>query len=74
MKSKIDYYILIPKGEWERLSESLNKAVAAMSMSVKELGNAFGRAAKILKDDKFYKAICKANRYIEEQRKISENK
>lgn len=70
MKSKIDYYILIPKGEWERFSKSLSKAVAAMSMSVKELGNAFGRVAKILKDDKFYKVICKANKYIEEQERL----
>ena len=29
MRSKINYYILIPKGEWERFSKSLNKAVAA---------------------------------------------
>lgn len=70
MRSKIDYYILIPKGEWERFSKSLNKAVAAMSMGVKELGNAFGRAAKILRDDKFYNAVCKANKYIEEQERL----
>jgi len=70
VKLKTNYYILIPRGEWERFSESLNKAVAAMSMSVKELGNAFGRAAKILRDDKFYKAVCKANKYIEEQERL----
>lgn len=70
MRLKTDYYILIPKGEWERFSESLNKAVVAVSMSVKELGDAFGRVAKILRDDKFYKAICKANKYIEEQERL----
>jgi len=70
MRSKIDYYILIPKGEWERFSKNLNKAVVAISMSVKELGDAFGRAAKILRDDKFYKAICEANKYIKERKKI----
>jgi len=68
MRLKTDYYILIPKGEWERFSESLNKAVAAVSISIKELGNAFGRAAKILKDDKFYNAIREANEYIEEHK------
>ena len=72
MKSKIDYYILIPKGEWERFHKSLNKAVAAMSMSVKLLGNAFNGVAKILRDDKFYKAICKANKYIEEHKRLKE--
>ena len=73
MRSKINYYILIPKDkffmtekEWKRFHKSLNKAVAAISMSVGELGNAFGRVAKILRDDKFYKAICKANKYIKE--------
>lgn len=70
MKLKTDYYILIPKGEWERFSESLNKAVVATLMSVEELGNAFGRAAKILRNDKFYKAIRKANKYIEEQERL----
>lgn len=70
MRSKINYYILIPKGEWERFHKSLNKAVAALSMGVKELGEAFGKMAKILRDDKFYKAICKANKYIEEHEKI----
>ncbi|GAI92239.1 unnamed protein product, partial [marine sediment metagenome] len=60
------YYILIPKGEWERFSKSLNKAAIAMSKSVGELGDAFGRVAKALKDDKFYKAICEANKYIKE--------
>jgi len=72
MRSKINYYILIPKGEWERFSKSLNKAVAAMSMSVGELGNAFGRVAKILKNDKFYKTICEANKYIEEHKRLKE--
>ena len=70
MRPKIHYYILIPKGEWERFHKSLNKAVAAVSMSVGELGNAFGRVAKILRDDKFYKAICEANKYIEEQERL----
>lgn len=68
MKSKINYYILIPKGEWERFHEKLNKAVAAVSMSIRELGNAFGRVAKILRDDKFYKVVCEANKYIEEHK------
>jgi len=72
MRSKINYYILIPKGEWERFSKSLNKAVAAMSMSVKELGDAFGKVAKMLKDDKFYKAICDVNKYIEEHKRLKE--
>ena len=63
MRLEIDYYILIPKGEWERFHKSLNKAVAAVSMSVGELGNAFGRVAKILRDDKFYKAVCETNEY-----------
>ena len=72
MRSKINYYILIPKGEWERFHERLNKVVAAMSMSVKELGDAFGRVARILRDDKFYKAICKANEYIKEQKRLKE--
>jgi len=72
MRSKINYYILIPKGEWERVSESLNKAVAAVSMSIRELGNAFGRMAKVLKNDKFYKAIREANKYIEEHKRLKE--
>ena len=72
MKLKTDYYILIPKGEWERFSKSLNKAVAAVSMSVRELGNAFGRMAKALKNDKFYKAIREANKYIEEHKRLKE--
>lgn len=72
MKSKIDYYILIPKGEWERFSKSLNKAAIAISKSIGELGNTFGRVAKVLKDDKFYKAICKANKYIEEKERLKE--
>ena len=72
MRPEIDYYILIPKGEWERFHKSLDKAVAAVSMSVRELGNAFGRVAKILRDDKFYKAICEANKYIEEQERLKE--
>jgi len=42
----------------------INKAVIVISMSIKELGNAFGKVAKILRDDKFYKAICEANKYI----------
>ena len=70
MKSKIDYYILIPKGESERFYKSLDKAVTVCSMSIEELGNAFGRMAKILRDDKFYNAICEANKYIKEQEKI----
>jgi len=70
MRLKTDYYILIPKGEWERFSKSLNKAIAAMSMSVKELGNAFGRVAKMLRNDNFYKAVCKANKYIKEQERL----
>jgi hypothetical protein len=77
MRPKVDYYILVPKdkffmtkAEWKRFHKNLNKAVATVSISVKELGNAFGRVAKILKDDKFYKAICKANKYIKEQEKI----
>ena len=73
MRLKTDYYILIPKGEWERFSKSLNKAVVAMSMSVGELGKAFGRVAKILRDDKFYKAICEANKYIEKNNKLMED-
>ena len=52
--------------EWERLHKDLNKAIATYSISIRELGYVFGRMAKILKDDKFYKAICKANKYIEE--------
>jgi len=72
MRSKINYYILISKGEWERVSESLNKAVAAVSMSIRELGNAFGRMAKVLKNDKFYKAIREANKYIEEHKRLKE--
>ena len=73
MKSKINYYILIPKGEWERFHERLNKAVAAMSMNVEELGDAFGKVAKILRDDKFYKAVCEVNKYIEKNNKLMEN-
>ena len=72
MKSKIDYYILIPKGEWERISGSLNKAIAAVSMSVGDPRNAFGRKAKMLRGDKFYKAIREANRYIEEHKRLKE--
>jgi hypothetical protein len=60
MRSKIDYYILIPKEERERFHKNLNKTVAAVSMSVGELGNAFGRVAKILR---------KANKYIAENDK-----
>ena len=70
MRSKINYYILISKGEWERVSESLNKAVAAMSISVKELAEEWLRNALILRNDKFYKAICKANKYMEEQERL----
>ena len=70
MKSKVDYYILIPKGEFERFSESLNKAVVACSVSIRGLGDAFGRVAKILRDDKFYKAISEANKYIKGQGRI----
>ena len=58
--------------EWERFHKNLNKAVAAVSMSVGELGNAFGRAAKILKNDKFYKAMCEANKYIEKHKRLKE--
>ena len=79
MKSKTDYSILIPKDkffmtneEWERFHKNLNKAVAACSVSIRELGNAFGRVAKVLRDDKFYKAISEANKYIEEQKKIKQ--
>jgi len=72
MRLKVDYYILIPKGEWERFYKSLNKAVAALSVSVKELGDAFGRMARILRDDKFYKAICETNKYIEEKERLKE--
>lgn len=75
MRSKTDYSILIPKDkffmtdeEWEGFHKSLEKAVAACSKSIGELGNAFERVARILKDDKFYKAICKANKYIEKYR------
>jgi len=39
-------------------------------MSVRELGDAFGGVAEILRDDKFYKAICEANKYIKEQEEI----
>ncbi len=56
--------------ERERFHKSLNKTVAAISMNVGELGNAFGRVAKILRNDKFYKVVCEANEYIEEKRKI----
>ena len=58
--------------EWERFHKNLNKTVAVISMSVRELENAFGRVAKILRDDKFYKAICKANKYIEEKERLRE--
>lgn len=68
MKLKTDYYILIPKGEWERFYESLNEATTICSISIRELGDAFGRIARILKDDRFYKAICKANKYVEEHK------
>ena len=77
MKSKINYYIFIPKdrffmtkAEWKRFHKKLDRAVAALSISIKGIGSAFGRVAKILRDDKFYKAICEANEYIEEKRKI----
>jgi len=66
MKSKIGY----TKVEWEEFHKSLNKAVTVLSMRVKELGDAFAEVAKILRDDKFYKAICEANEYIEGQEKI----
>jgi len=79
MKPKIDYYILIPKDkffmtneEWEGFYKNLNKAFAVCSKSISEIGNAFGKVAKILKDDKFYNAVCEANKYVEEQRKINE--
>ena len=58
--------------EWERFHKNLNKAVAAVSMSVGELGNAFRRVAKILRNDKFYKAMCEANKYIEEHKRLKE--
>jgi len=64
MKSKIGY----TKGELKRFHKRLYKAFAACSKSIGEIGDAFGEAAKILRDDKFYKAICEANKYIEEQR------
>ena len=72
MRSKIDCYVFMTEKECERFHKNLNKTVAAISMSVGELGNAFGRVAKILRDDKFYKAICKANKYIEEKDKLKE--
>ncbi len=56
--------------EWEKFHKSLNKTIAAISMSIGELGNAFGRVAKILRDDKFYRAVCEANKYIEEHEKV----
>ena len=72
MKSKINYYILIPKTNDEIALEgfiNLNKAAKACSKAVKEVGDAFGRVAKILRDDKFYKAVYEANEYIKEQEK-----
>jgi len=53
MRSKINYYILIPKGELERFSKSLNKAIVAISINVKELGDAFERMTKALRDINF---------------------
>ena len=61
MISKINYYISIPEGDFERFSEELNKAVIACLTSIKELGDAFGRAAAVLRNDKFYDSMCKAN-------------
>jgi len=69
MKSKKDK-LFMTIAEWERFHKDLNTAVATFSISIRELGYVFGRVAKILKNDKFYKAVCEANKYIEEQKKI----
>lgn len=67
MKIKKDKFIIIDE-EPEGFYEDLNKGITAMSISIKELGFHFGRVTKILKDDKFYKAICKANKYVKEHK------
>jgi len=69
MKIKKDKFIITDE-ELEEVYKSLNKAITAMSISIKELGWHFGRVAKTLKDDKFYKAIYKANEYIKEHNKL----
>jgi len=56
--------------EWERFHKNLNKAAAICSKSIEEVGNAFGRAAKILRSYKVYKAIYEVNKYIKEQEKM----
>ena len=56
--------------EWKRFSKNLHKAAVACSKSVLEVGNAFGRAAKILRSYKVYKAFFDINEYMEEQKKI----
>lgn len=55
--------------EWERFYKNLNKAVIAYSISIKDLGKAFGKVAKMLRNDKFYNAILEANKYIEKHKK-----
>ncbi|GAI38830.1 unnamed protein product [marine sediment metagenome] len=63
MKSKIDYYILIPKikkekykdkffmtkAERKRFYKNLNKIIDISMVSIKEFGDAFRRMAKILR-------------------------
>jgi len=69
MGPKEDKYFM-SMAEWERFYKNLNKVITVSLKSIKELGDAFGRVAKILKDDKFYEAICKADKYIEEQERL----
>jgi len=69
MKDNIKLGVITAK-ECERFHEDLNKAAATFSINIRELGYAFGRMTRILKDDKFYEVICMANKYIEEQEKI----
>jgi hypothetical protein len=64
MKIKKDKFIMTDE-ELEEFYKSLNKAITAISISIGELGWHFGRVAKILRDDKFYKVICEANKYKE---------
>ena len=59
--------------ELEGFYEDLNKGITAISISIKELGFHFGRVAKIFKNDKFYKAICEANKYIKKHDKLLGN-
>jgi hypothetical protein len=66
MKSKDKQFMTF--AEWERFNKKLNKSVSDCLISIKDLGEAFGRAAKILKNDKFYNAICAANKYIERKK------